>query len=208
MAKYLTLLLVAMLLCGLWVSQRSAAVVATVSAAKPAAKPKPKPNPQVPNPAEEKELLQFMQKHRRDFYNSLMTQKKTNNRRYRGTLKFAWQWYKRYKTLNDAVRSEVNREQKARIEIRKVLGRIKRAKTQADYRKLLAELNRLVAVQFDAQMKISIYKLDQAYNQISRLRKELSNRQAERKKIVDKRVADWMKAVAKPPEAKATDKKK
>ncbi|MCP4374827.1 MAG: hypothetical protein GY794_01400 [bacterium] len=220
MAKYLTPLLVVMLFCGLLVFQcfaadTSKATAAKASPAQPTTKPAPKPKvkakakSQSPTPAEKKELLQFLKKHRAEFYNSLMTQKKTDKRRYAGTLRFAWQWYTRYKQLNDAVRSEIDREQKTRIWIRKALGKIKGAKTRDEYKKLLAELSRLVGMQFDVQTKISRYKLDQAYNQLSRLRKELSNRQRERKKIVDQRVADWVKkAGVKPPEDKTPEKKK
>ncbi len=206
-ARHLTAILAAVLVCVLFVSvsQRRPATVETSSAAatkataKPAAKPKPKPKPrsQFPTPAEEKDLLNFLKKNRREFYDGLMAQKKTSDHRYRGTLKFAWQWYKRYKDLDKAVRSAVDREQKARIEISKILGRIKKASSEQDIKKLRSELVRQAGVQFDAQLKVTKYKLDQAHNQLSRLRKELSNRQAARKKIVEQRVDEWMKSTKK-----------
>ena len=220
MAKHLTTLLAVALLCGLLasVSQRRPAMVAgagaapskatTKSAPKSRPAPKPKRKSLLPTPAEEKELLAFLKKSRREFYAGLMAQKKTSDRRYRGTLQFAWQWYKRYKDLDKAVRGEVDREQKTRIEIGKVLGKIKKVKSDSDRKKLLSEIERLTGVQFDAQMKITRYKLDQAHNQLSRLRKELQNRQAERKKIVAQRVKDWLKAIAKPVKRKDSDKKK
>ena len=220
MTKHLTVLLTAALLCGLLVSvsQRRPAMAAganpsrSKAAAPPGAATKPAPKPKrkssLPTGAEENELLRFLKKSRRDFYDSLMAQKKASDRRYRGTLKFAWQWYKRYKDLDKAVRSEVDREQKTRIEISKVLGKMKKTKSEGDRKKLLAELGRLASVQFDAQIKITRYKLDQMNNQLSRLRKELSNRQAERRKIVAQRVADWLKASTKPAKGKDSRKKK
>jgi len=219
MAKHLTVLLTAALFCGLLVSvsQRRPATAAGAAprpktTTKPAPKPKPKPKPKrkssLPTPAEEKELLGFLKKSRREFYDSLMLQKKASDKRYRGTLKFAWQWYKRYKDLDKAVRSEVDREQKTRIEISKVLGKIQKAKSEGDRKKLLSDLGRLAGVQFDAQLKITKYKLDQMSNQLSRLRKELSNRQAERRNIVAQRVADWLKATTKPSKGKDSGKKK
>ncbi|MDP6543064.1 MAG: hypothetical protein QGH60_03680 [Phycisphaerae bacterium] len=216
MAKHLMTLLTAVLLCGLLMSvyQRSpkaagGATPRSKTTTKPAPKPKPKPKRKssLPTPAEEKELLGFLKKSRPEFYRSLMAQKKTSDRRYRGTLKFAWQWYRRYKDLDKAVRSEVDREQKTRIEISKVLGKIQKTK-ESDRKKLLAELGRLASVQFDAQMRITKYKLDQMSNQLSRLRKELSNRQAERKKMVAQRVQDWLKATTKPVKGKDSGKKK
>jgi hypothetical protein len=215
MAKYLTTLLTAALLCGLLVSvsQRRPAMAGGAApprpktTTKPAPKPKPKRKSSLPTPAEEKELLKFLKSRRPEFYRSLMAQKKTSDRRYRGTLKFAWQWYKRYKDLDKAVRSEVDREQKTRIEISKVLGKIRKT-NERDRKKLISELGRLAGVQFDAQMKITRYKLDQMSNQLSRLRKELSNRQAERKKMVAQRVADWLKATTKPAKGKDSGKKK
>ncbi|MDP7286967.1 MAG: hypothetical protein QGH94_03125 [Phycisphaerae bacterium] len=215
MAKHLLAFLAVVMFCGLLVSlsQRRPATVQQSGAApakapaKPAPKPKPKPKSQLPSPAEEKELLGFLKKSRRDFHAGLMAQKKTSDKRYRGTLKFAWQWYKRYKDLDKAVRSEVDREQKTRIEISKILGRIKKASKDADRKKLTSQLERLVGVQFDAQMKITRYKLDQMSNQLSRLRKELSNRQAERKTIVAQRVQEWLKATIKPVKPKPAAKK-
>jgi hypothetical protein len=210
MTKHLTTLLAVLLLGAFLVSvaQRRPATLAgadgaaSKTAAKPAAKPAPKPKPKrkslLPNPAEEKDLLNFLKKNRPDFYKGLMLQKKASDKRYRGTLQFAWQWYKRYKSLDLAVRAEVDKEQKSRIEIRKVLGKLKKVSDERDRKKLLSELSRLGGVQFDAQLKVTKYKLDQAYNQLSRLRKELQNRQAERKNIVAQRVADWLKAVKKP----------
>ena len=218
MAKHLTTLLVAALFCGLLVSisQRRPAMVAGANAApskataKPATRPKPKPNRKalLPTPAEEKDLLQFLKKSRLDFYNSLMAQKKASDKRYRGTLQFAWQWYRRYKDLDKAVRGEVDREQKTRIEISKVLGKIKKVSSKAERKKLMSELVRLAGVQFDAQIKIAKHKLEQTYNQLRRLNKELSNRQAEREKIVVQRVDDWLKAIAKPVKGKDSDKKR
>lgn len=210
-ARHLTAILAVALVCGLFisVSQRRPATVDTSIAAptkaaakpapKPVAKPKPKPKPrsQFPTPAEERDLLSFLKKQRREFYDGLMAQKKTSDKRYRGTLKFAWQWYKRYKDLDKAVRSAVDREQKARIEISKILGKIKKASAEQDIKKLRSELVRQAAVQFDAQLKVTKYKLDQAQNQLSRLRKELSNRHADRKKIVEQRVDEWMKSTKK-----------
>ena len=216
MTKHLTTLLAAALLCGLLVSvsQRRPATATganpspSKAATRPHAATKPKRKSLLPTPAEENELLQFLRRSRRDFYNSLMAQKKTSDKRYRGTLQFAWQWYNRYKNLDKSVRSEVDREQKTRIEISKVLGRIKKAKSEAERKKLLTELGRLAGVQFDAQMKITRYKLDQMQNQLGRLRRELSNRHAERKKIVTERVADWLKATTKPVKGKGSDRKK
>ncbi|MDP6633874.1 MAG: hypothetical protein QGG42_03170 [Phycisphaerae bacterium] len=212
MTKHLTMLLAAVLFCVLLVSvsQQRPVTVSGADAAttKPAPKPKPKRKSQFPNPAEEKELLEFLRKSRRDFYNSLMAQKKTSDRRYQGTLKFAWQWYKRYRSLDAAVRTEVDREQKARLEISKVLGKMKNATSEGDRKKLRSDLARLAGVQFDAQMKITKYKLDQTSNQLSRLRKELNNRQADRKKIVAQRVEEWLKATTKPVKPKSSDKKK
>jgi len=221
MAKHLTVLLTAVLFCGLLVSvsqrrpatasgapSRSKAAARPGATTKPAPKPKPKRKSELPTPSEEKDLLAFLKKSRREFYDSLMAQKKTSDRRYRGTLKFAWQWYRRYKDLDKAVRSEVDREQRTRIEISKVLGQIKKAKSDGDLKKLKGALERLAGVQFDAQMRINKYKLDQTYNQLSRLRKELSNRQAERKKIVAQRVQDWLKATTKPARGKDSGKKK
>ena len=215
MTKHLTVLLTAALFCGLLVSvsQRYPATAAGAAprpktTTKPAPKPKPKRKSSLPAPAEEKELLTFLKKSRREFHDSLMAQKKISDKRYLGTLKFAWQWYKRYKDLDKAVRSEVDREQKTRIEISKVLGKIQKAKSERDLKKLRTELGRLAGVQFDAQMKITRYKLDQMSNQLSRLRKELSNRQAERKNIVAQRVADWLKATTKPAKGKDSGKKK
>ena len=220
MTKHLTTLLVAALLCGLLVSvsQRRPATAAgadrspSKASTRPRATTKPAPKPKrkslLPTPAEENELLRFLKRSRRDFYTSLMAQKKTSDRRYRGTLQFAWQWYKRYKDLDKSVRSEVDREQKTRIGISKVLGKIRKVQSETERKKLLVELGRLAGVQFDAQMKITRYKLDQMHNQLSRLRKELSNRQAERRKIVAQRVADWLKATTKPVKGKGSDRKK
>ena len=217
MAKHLTVLLTAALFCGLLVSvsQRSPATAGgaaprTKTTTKPAPKPAPKPKRKssLPTPAEEKQLLDFLKKSRREFYDSLMAQKKTSDKRYRGTLKFAWQWHRRYKDLDKAVRSEVDREQKTRIEISKVLGKIQKTKSEGDLKKLRSDLGRLAGVQFDAQLKITKYKLDQMSNQLSRLRKELSNRQAERRNIVAQRVADWLKATTKPSRGKDSGKKK
>jgi hypothetical protein len=216
MAKHLTTFLAVVLFCGLLVSQRHLGMVFGADAApakvntKPAPKPKPKPKCKslLPTPVEEKELLGFLHKNRRAFYNSLMVQKKASDKRYRGTMQFAWQWYKRYKSLDIAVRKEVNREQEARIGISKVLGKLKKVKTEGDRKKLMSELTRLATVQFDAQIKITKYKLDEKSNQLRRLRKELQNRQAERKKIVDHRVQDWLKAAKKPPKPKSSNKKK
>jgi len=203
MAKHLTAILAVALFCGLLASvsqKRPATVDSSIAAAektttRPA--PKPKRKNQFPTPSEEKDLLNFLKKNRREFYTGLMAHKKISENKYRSTLKFAWQWYKRYRDLDKAVRSEVDREQKTRIEISKVLGRIKKTSDDADLRKLKSELERLASTQFDAQMKITRYKLDQAYNQLARLRKELSNRQAERRKIVQQRVDEWMKSTKK-----------
>jgi len=214
MVKHLTTLLTAALFCGLLVSvaQRRPAEVSGAAPPRPKTTTKPAPKPKrkslLPTGAEEKELLRFLKKSRREFYDSLMAQKKTSDRRYRGTLKFAWQWYQRYKNLDKAVKSEVDREQKTRIEISKVLGKIKKAKSQDEHKKLLSELGRLAGVQFDAQMKVTRYKLEQMSNQLSRLRKELSNRQAERRTIVAQRVADWLKATTKPVKGRDSGKKK
>jgi len=212
MTKHLTGLLAAVLFCGFLVSvsQRSPVTVSGLDAAtakaapKPAAKPTTKPKPKrksnLPTPAEEKELLSFLRKSRRDFYNGLMTQKKSSDRRYQSTLQFAWQWYKRYKSLDLAVKSEIDREQKARLEISKVLGRIKKIKDDKDgkeRKKLLSDLTKQATIQFDAQMKVTKYKLDQAAHQLSRLRKEQQNRQAERSKIVAQRVEEYLKAANK-----------
>jgi hypothetical protein len=220
MEKHLTTLLAVVLFCGLLVSvsQRHPGMVSGADAAsakapaKPAPKPKPKPKRKrkslLPTPAEEKELLGFLHKNRREFYNSLMVQKKASDKRYRGTMQFAWQWYKRYKSLDLAVRKEVDREQGARIDISKVLGKLKKVKSENDRKKLLSDLTRLGGVQFDAQMRITKYKLDQTSNQLRRLRKELQNRQAERKKIVAQRVQCWLKASAKSAKPKGSNKKK
>ena len=221
MVKHLTVLLTAALFCGLLASvsqrrpataagapSRSKAAMRPHATTKPAPKPKTKRKSSMPTPSEEKDLLGFLKRSRREFYDSLMLQKKASDKHYQGTLKFAWQWYKKYNDLDKAVRSEVDREQRTRIEISKVLGQIQKTKSEGDLKKLRTELGRLAGVQFDAQMKITRYKLDQTYNQLSRLRKELSNRQAERKKIVAQRVADWLKATTKPARGKDSGKKK
>jgi len=200
MAKHLTAFLAAILFCVVLasVSQQRPVTVSQSDAASAKATTKPAPKPrrrlQWPTPSEEKQLLDFLKRSRREFYNGLMAQKKTSDKRYRGTLKFAWQWYKRYRDLDKAVRSEVDREQKTRIEISKILGKIKKTSSETDRKKLTTQLERLVGIQFDVQMKVTKYKLDQTANQLSRLRKELQNRQAGRKAIVAQRVQEWLKA--------------
>jgi len=162
----------------------------------------------MPTPDQERQLLSFLKKSRQQFYNSLMAQKKENDRRYKKTLEFAWKWYQRYQALDKSVKSEVDREQKARLEISKVLGRMKHAKSDEEWNRLRKEIERRAAIQFDAQQKITKYKLDQMANQLRRLRKELSDRYGDRRKIVAQRVAEWLKGFKKPPKKDSGKKKR
>jgi len=169
---------------------------------KPAARP---PKGQL-RPEQEKELLAFVKKSRPDYYPVLVGLKKKSAEEYWKAVRPVWGFYQRYKKMSPEMRKAVDAEQKAKIEIGKLVGRYRNARNEADRKKLADQLRKQLVVQFDAELCIRRLRLEEMMARLKAQIAGLDGQKKKRDKTVDDRLARWIKEATKP--AKKTPKKR
>lgn len=148
-------------------------------------------------PEQEKELLAFVRKSRPDYYPVLLGLKKKNPAEYWKAVRPVWRFYQGYKRMSPEMRKAVDAEQKAKIEIGKLVGRYRNAR-EADRKKLADQLRKQLIIQFDAQLRIRRLRLEEMMARLKAQIAGLGQQKKKRDKTVGDRLARWIREATKP----------
>ena len=161
---------------------------------KPAARP---PKGQL-TPEQEKELLAFVKKSRPDYHPVLVGLKKKNPAEYWKAVRPVWRFYQGYKRMSPEMRKAVDAEQKAKIEIGKLVGRYRNARNDSDRKKLADQLRKQLIIQFDAELRIRRLRLEEMMARLKAQIAGLDGQKKKRDKTVGDRLARWIREATKP----------
>ena len=139
-------------------------------------------------PEQEKQILEFSKEHMKHHYDRLMKLREENERAYRRTLGFLWPRVQSMMSMSPEMRQAHLDENRLRVEIFQTVKDYREAIGPEEKEELKQELQELVARKFDAEQKVREYRLRELEAQLSRLKKQLIQRTAERGKIIEDKI--------------------
>lgn len=137
---------------------------------------------------QEKELLEALQEHQLGHYQRLMELQEEDPDRYQAALRSAWRWYRRWKTMPDEVQQAANDARNAKIAIYRITKELRRIEDSYMRTRLAKELRDAVRREFQAELVVREYRLDQLEAELNRLREELRQRREDAGEIIDARL--------------------
>lgn len=150
--------------------------------------------------AQIKELLDSLKEYRPDFHKRLIQLRTDDPRAYRSALGGAWRWYRRlgWKDMPLEVKRAAIAEQKARVQIWRLVRKTREASSAQEKLSLAGELRQAVVERFEARQVLMTYRLERLEKEIQRLRAELKERADQQEQIVAERIERLMKATTQP----------
>jgi len=152
--------------------------------------------------AQERETLAFLREKHPASLPRLAKQKNTDPAAYNGAMARIYRFMKWRQEQPKELRDAIDREKAAQLAVMKTARQIRREQDPGRKANLAKKLREAVAVHFDLQQELREARLAWLERQISDLRSELKDQQAQRGGIIRERIARWMKA-ARPVEAAA-----
>ena len=147
---------------------------------------------------QENELMAALKKNRPELYKRLTRLRKRNKWAYRKSLRRAWPMYEKWKDLPKELRKNASQRHKARLHIWKLVRKIRRARDKNEKTKLVKQLRKTIAEQFEIELNIQEERLARLEEQIKRVRAELKEQAKHKKHIINERIDRLLEAEPKP----------
>lgn len=144
---------------------------------------------------QEKELLELFKNRKSEFYDNLIKLKDSNPPAYKQMIRRFWGRYQEIKTMPKDLQEVALLEQDLKIAIWKTSSEIRTAKSGNDSQKvqeLTDKLKGMIGQQFDAEMKMNEYRLNQFEERLKKLREELKQRVEQKSQVVEERLTGYL----------------
>lgn len=171
-----------------------------------------------PGPAETKEpavsaktetdVLAFLRKHMKYYYDRLMQLKRKDIRAYRRALTYLEGKVRQLQTMPPAVREDHIRSANVQVDILRTAKAYHGAKKDSVRNSLKEKIQKLLAEKFDIEQKVGAYRLKRLGEKLNERKQKLQERQKNRDTILAEELRCWLQppagAMSKPTEPKKT----
>lgn len=148
--------------------------------------------PIVLSPKQEKEVLDFVNKHMKGHAAGLAERKKRNPQAYQRTLVIYWMHVRQFQAMPAAVRDAHVKNANLRLHIIQTVKQYRQAKTDAERLKYKTQLKTQLSEKFNVEQQVREHRLKKMDNQLARLKKEHANRAANRSRVIDRQLHQWL----------------
>lgn len=151
---------------------------------------------------QQQEVLEMLKEHQLGHYQRLMELREQDPDRYQAALHSAWRWYLRYKSMPEEVRQAANDSRNAKIAIYRVTRELQNTHDTYMRTRLVKELRQALRQEFQADLVVREYRLNQIEAELERLREEFQQRRENAEEIISERleqhVDEHLKATTQP----------
>lgn len=144
----------------------------------------------------ETDVLKFLQKHMKYYYDRLMRLKRKDIRVYRRALDYFEGKVKQLRAMPEAIRDAHIRNANVQVDILRAAKGYHKAKTDKDRNALKSKLQKLLSEKFDIEQKVGEYRLKQLDEKLARRKKKWKERAKDRKKIIAQELRCWLQPPA------------
>ncbi|MGC9454653.1 MAG: hypothetical protein ACP5HU_07295 [Phycisphaerae bacterium] len=154
--------------------------------------PQTRPAPQRRGPTlseeQEQEILEVLKEHQLGQYQRLMELREEDPDRYQAAVHAAWRWYRRWKSMPEEVQQAANDARNAKIAIYRVTRELRDVEDSYMRTRLVGELRQAIRQEFQAELVVREYRLNQLEAELKRLREELRQRREDSEEIISQRL--------------------
>lgn len=157
------------------------------------------PPPKEPDvsPKTETEVLEFLQKHMKYYYDRLMQLKGKDVLAYRRALEYLEGKVRQLRAMPDEIRDAQIRNANVQVEILRAARGYHKAENDAERNDLKETLQKLLSEKFDIEQKVGEYRLQQLDEKLNQRKKKFEDRTKDREKILAEELRCWLQPPAK-----------
>ena len=147
---------------------------------------------------EEAEMMSALKKHRPELHQRLVRLRDHHPRGYYRSLWRAWRMYLRWRAMGPKAREAVADQERARLEIYRLVGALRRTPQGPARQRLVQEIRKAVTERFEAEQTLREQKLADLEREIKRIREELKDRAKQRDKIIAQHLQRLLRSTSRP----------